>query len=155
MWRAEMFVDKRPQKKIFFDELACDSVIEETRLFQNFTTVVQKFKVLDLKFFLQKSFNECEETLSELTDMYESDTEKEDLLSKLKSFCQLFQADAARSVISDVHIICNVEHFLRNLRNERNVSKLANERNVSKLANIYRIYSVLPASAERSFSRLK
>src|SRR6218665_963051 len=54
-----------------------DSVIEETRLFQNFTTVVQKFQVLDLNFFLQKSFNECEETLSELTDMYESDTEKE------------------------------------------------------------------------------
>jgi len=38
---------------------------------------VQKFQVLDLNFFLQKSFNECEETLSELTDMYESDTEKE------------------------------------------------------------------------------
>src|SRR6218665_3334162 len=86
-----MFVDKRPQKKKFFDELACDSVIEETRLFQNFTTVVQKFKVLDLKFFLQNSFNECEETLSELTDMYESDTEKEDILSKLKSFCQLYK----------------------------------------------------------------
>src|SRR6218665_2437004 len=45
-----------------------DSVIEERRLFQNFTTVVQKFQVLDLHFFLQKSFNECEETLSELTD---------------------------------------------------------------------------------------
>src|SRR6218665_2920126 len=88
-----MFVDKRPQKKKFFYELARDSVIEETRLFQNFTTVVQKFKVLDLKFFLQKSFNECEETLSELTDMYESDTEKEDLglLSELKTFCQLYK----------------------------------------------------------------
>jgi len=48
-----MFVDKRPQKKKFFDELARDSVIEETRLFQNFTTVVQKFKVLDLKFFFR------------------------------------------------------------------------------------------------------
>ena len=36
---------------------------------------MQKFKVLDLNFFL----NECEEELSELTDkiMYESDTEKE------------------------------------------------------------------------------
>ena len=30
---SEMFVDKRPQKKKFFDELARDSVIEETRLF--------------------------------------------------------------------------------------------------------------------------
>ena len=49
----EMFVDKRPQKKKFFYELARDSVIEETRLFQNFTTVVQKFKVLDLKFFFR------------------------------------------------------------------------------------------------------
>ena len=29
---AEMFVDKRPQKKKFFDELARDSVIEETGL---------------------------------------------------------------------------------------------------------------------------
>ena len=85
-----MFVDKRLQKKFFY-ELARDSVIEETWLFQNLTTVVQKFKVLDLKFFLQKSFNECEETLSELTDMYESDTEKEDLLSELKSFCQLYK----------------------------------------------------------------
>ena len=72
-----MFVDKRPQKKKFFDELARDSVIEEIRLFQNFTAVVQKFKVLYLKFFLQKSFNECEETLSELTEICESDTEKE------------------------------------------------------------------------------
>jgi len=50
----EMFVDKRTQKKKFFDELARDSVIEETRFFQNFTTVVQKCKVLDLKFILQK-----------------------------------------------------------------------------------------------------
>ena len=39
-----MFVDKRPRKKKFFDKLVRDSVIEETRLFQNFTTVVQKFK---------------------------------------------------------------------------------------------------------------
>ena len=38
-----MFVDKRPQKKKFFDELARDSVIEEINLFQNFITVVQKF----------------------------------------------------------------------------------------------------------------
>src|SRR6218665_814861 len=86
-----MFVDKRLQKKKFFYELARDSVIEETRLFQYLTTVVQKFKVQDLKFFLQKSFNECEETLSELTDMYESDTEKEDLLSELKSFFSCFK----------------------------------------------------------------
>src|SRR6218665_2427233 len=89
-----MFVDKRPQKKKFFGELARDSIIEERRLFQNFTTIVQKFKVLDLTFLLRKSFNECEETLSELTDMHESDTEKEDLadlLSELKSFCQLYK----------------------------------------------------------------
>ena len=47
---------------------------------------MQKFKVLDPKLFVQKSFNECEEALSELADMYESDTDKEDLLSEFKSF---------------------------------------------------------------------
>src|SRR6218665_1665762 len=67
----EIFVEKRPQKK-FFDELARDSVIKETRLrfkietvynlldtfsnqlkelFKEFITVLQRFKVLDRKFF--------------------------------------------------------------------------------------------------------
>src|SRR6218665_139056 len=58
------------RRSFSMNRLDRDSVIEETRLFQNFTTVVQKFKVLYLKFVLQKSFNECEETLSELTDIY-------------------------------------------------------------------------------------
>ena len=52
-------------------------LLKKQGCFKDFTTVVQKFKVLDLKFFLQISFNECEETLSELTNMYESDPEKE------------------------------------------------------------------------------
>ncbi len=67
----EMFVEKRPHKKNFFDELARDSVIEETRLrfniekFYNLLdtfsnqlkerfkshTVVQNSKVLHSKFF--------------------------------------------------------------------------------------------------------
>src|SRR6218665_906651 len=113
-----MLDEKRPQKNKFLDELARDSVIEETRArfkietfynlldtfsnqlkerFKDFITVVQKFKVVDQTFFIQKSFNECEEALSELADMYESDTEKEDLLCEFKSFCQLYkQNDAAR-----------------------------------------------------------
>jgi len=52
---------------------------------------VQNSKVLDLKFFAQKSFNECEEPLSKLADMYESDTEKEDLLFEFKSVCHLYK----------------------------------------------------------------
>jgi len=86
-----MFVEKRPQKNTYFDQLAhvyrsrghADPVIEEPRYrlrfkietshnlldtfsnqlkesFKDFTTVVQKFKVLDQEFF-QKSFTECEE----------------------------------------------------------------------------------------------
>jgi len=50
---------------------------------------VQNSKVLDPNFFVQKSFNECEEPLSKLADMYESDTEKEDLLFEFKSVCHL------------------------------------------------------------------
>ena len=105
-----MFVEKRPQKNKFFDELVHDPVIEETRLrlietfynlldtfsnqlkesFKDITTVVQKFKVLDQKFVVQKTFNECEEALSEMADMYELDTsEKADLLFEFKSFSQL------------------------------------------------------------------
>jgi len=63
--------NERPQKKKFFDELARDSVIKETRsrfkietfynlwdtfsnqlkeLFKDFATVLQRFKVLDPKF---------------------------------------------------------------------------------------------------------
>jgi len=38
--------------------------------FKDFTTVVQKFKILAPKFVAQKYFNECEEALSELADMY-------------------------------------------------------------------------------------
>ena len=85
----EMLVEKRLQKNKFLDELARDSVIAETRVrfkvetfynlldtfsnqlkerFKDITTVVQKFKVLDPKFVVQKSFNECEEALSELAD---------------------------------------------------------------------------------------
>ena len=167
----EMFVEKRPQKKKkFFDELARDSVLEETRLifkidtfytlldtfsnqleerFKDFTTVGHKCKVLDPTFFVQESFNECEEALSELADMYESDTEKEDLLSEFKSFCQLYKQMLKDAVISKVHKICDVLHFLE----IREMSGI-----FSNLAKLYRIYNVLTvssASAERSFSRLK
>lgn len=167
----EMFVEKRPQKKKpFFDELARDSVIEKTKLrfkidtfyilldtfsnqlkerFKDFTSVVHKFKVLDPTFFVQKSFNECVDALSELADMYESDIEKEDLLSEYKSFCQLYKQMLNDAVITEVHKICDVLHFLE----IREMSRI-----FSNLANLYRIYSVLPvssASAERSFSRLK
>jgi len=100
--------------------LARDSVIDETRLrfkietfnnlldtfsnqmkerFKDITTVVQKFKVLDPKFVVQKSFNECEEALSKLADMYELDTEKADLLSEFKSFCQLYKQMPQDAVI--------------------------------------------------------
>src|SRR6218665_2852486 len=107
----EMFVEKRPQKNKFFDELVHDPVIEKTLLrfkietfynlldtfsnqlkesFKDITTAVQKFKVLDQKFVVQKTFNECEEALSEMADMYELDTsEKADLLFEFKSFSQL------------------------------------------------------------------
>src|SRR6218665_1059047 len=113
-----MFVEKRPQKSKFFDELVHGPVIEETMLrfkietfynlldtfsnqlkesFKDITTVVQKFKVLDQKFVVQKTFNECEEALSEMSDMYELNTVKADLLFEFKSFCQLCkQNDAAR-----------------------------------------------------------
>src|SRR6218665_2102196 len=112
-----MLVEKRPQKNKFFDELVHNPVIEETRLrlietfcnlwdtfsnqlkesFKDITTVMQKFKVLDQKFVFQKSFNEREEALSEMADMYELNTEKSDLLCEFKSFCQLCkQNDAAR-----------------------------------------------------------
>lgn len=167
----EMFAEKRPQKKKkFFDELARDSVLEETRLrfkvdtfftlldtfsnqleerFKDFTTVVHKFKVLDPKYFVQKSFHECEEALSDLADMYESDTEKEDLLSEFKSFCQLYKQMLKDGLISEVHKICDVLNFLE-------IGEMSGI--FSNLANLYRIYNVLPvssASAERSFSRLK
>src|SRR6218665_2607770 len=53
------------------------------------------------------------------------------------------------AVISEVHIICDVSHFLE-IREMSGV--------FSNLANLYRIYNVVhvsSASAERSFSRLK
>src|SRR6218665_2881017 len=115
---SEMLVEKRLQKNKFLDELARDSVIEETRVrfkvetfynlldtfsnqlkesFKDITTVVQKFKVLDQKFVVQKTFNKCEEALSEMSDVYELNTVKADLLFEFKSFCQLCkQNDAAR-----------------------------------------------------------
>jgi len=52
---------------------------------------VQKFKVLDAKYFFQKSLKEYKETLSKLADMCESDTEKEDLLSEFKSFLLMYK----------------------------------------------------------------
>ena len=44
--------------------------------------------------------------------MYESDTEKEDLLSEFKSFCQLYKQMLQDDVISEVHKIRDVLHFL-------------------------------------------
>jgi len=73
---------------------------------------VQKFQVLDPKFFVQRSFNEREEVLSELADMYESDTEKEDLLPEFESFCQLYKQMLQDAVISEVHEICDGLYFL-------------------------------------------
>ena len=163
----EMFVEKRPHKKTFFDEFARDSVIEEARFtietfynlldtfsnqlkerFKDFITVVQKFKVVDQTFFIQKSFNECEEALSELADMYESDTEKEDLLASSNLFVsctsRMMLQDA---VISEVHKICDVLHLPN--RNERDL--------FSNLANFIEYNNVLPVSsrptsAERSLA---
>lgn len=117
-----------------FDELACDLVLEEKRLrfkmyafyslsdtfwsqlekwFKDFTTFAHKFKVVDQIFFVQKYFNECEEVLSELADMHESDTENlEDLILEFKSFCQLYKEMLKDAVISEVHKICDVLHFI-------------------------------------------
>lgn len=81
--------------------------------------------------------------------MYESDTEKEDLLSEFKSFCQLYKQMLKDGLISEVHKICDVLNFLE-------IGEMSGI--FSNLANLYRIYNVLPvssASAERSFSRLK
>src|SRR6218665_300239 len=41
------------KRRSFFYEFARHSVNEETRLFKNFTTVVQKFQVLDRNFFFK------------------------------------------------------------------------------------------------------
>ena len=53
------------------------------------------------------------------------------------------------AVISEVHKICDIFHFLE-------IREMTG--NFSNLVNLYRIYNVLPvssASAERSFGRLK
>jgi len=92
-----MFVEKQPQKKKFFDELARDSVIEGTRLrlkidilqfvgylfkstertFKDFTTIVHKFKVLDPNFFRNLLMNVKKRYPSwQIGQLYESDTEK-------------------------------------------------------------------------------
>jgi len=78
---------------------------------------VHKFKVLDPKFFVQKSFNECEESYYPSCQIHESDTEKEDLLSKFKSFCQLYKQMLQEAVISEVHKICGFI-FLRNSKKD-------------------------------------
>jgi len=62
--------------------------------------------------------------------MYESDTEKEDLLSEFKSFCQLYKQMLQGAVISEFHKICDVLHFLE----IREMSGI-----FSNLANLYRI----------------
>ena len=81
--------------------------------------------------------------------MYESDTEKEDLLSEFKSFYQLYKQMLQDAVTSEVHKICDVLHFLE-------ICEISGI--FSILANSYGIYNVLHvsnASAERSFSRLR
>ena len=62
--------------------------------------------------------------------MYESDTEKEDSLSEFKSVCQLYKQMQQDAVISEVHEICDVLHFLE----IREMSGI-----FSNLANPYRI----------------
>ena len=82
--------------------------------------------------------------------MYESDTEKEDLLSEFKCFCQWYKHMLQDAVISEVHKICDVLYFLQ----FREMSE-----NFSNLANLYRIlcdvFPVSSASFERCFSRIK
>jgi len=70
--------------------------------------------------------------------MYESDTEKEDLLSEFKSFCQLFKQMLQDAVNSEVHKICDVLHFLE----IREMSGF-----FSNLASLYCLYNVLPVSS--------
>jgi len=88
----------------------------------------------DPKFVVRKSFNECEEALPGLPDRYESDTEKKDLLSDFKYFWQLYKQMLQDAVISEVHEIYDVLHFLE----IREMSWIS-----SKLTNFYRIYDVL------------
>lgn len=72
--------------------------------------------------------------------------------SKFKSLCQLYKQmlnDAVTAVISELHKICNVLHFIK-------IRKMSGI--FPNLANLYRIYNDLPissASAEWSFSRLR
>jgi len=60
------------------------------------------------------TFNEREEALSKLEDMpmHESNTGKEDLLYELKSLCQLYKQMLQDAVISEIHKIFDVLHFL-------------------------------------------
>ena len=108
----EAFKGKRTQKERFFDEMINDSVVEDARerfkievfyvlldvfknqlkdRFKDFSKVVQKFRILDPKSFIEKSFNECKDELTNLTNMYESDLNKEDLFSEFKSFSSLYK----------------------------------------------------------------
>ena len=59
------------------------------------------------------TFSKCQEALSKLADrpmpMYESDTETQDLQSKFKSSCQLYNQMLQDIVISEIHKICDVQ----------------------------------------------
>ena len=90
---------------------------------------MQNSKVLDLNFF--KSF-ECEEPLSKLADMYESDTEKEDLLSEFKSVCRMYKQMLQNAVMSEDHKVSDVLRFFE----IHGMSRI-----LSNLASLYRIYN--------------
>ena len=93
------------------------------------------------------TFIECEEALSKLADMpmYESDTGKEDLLSELKSVCQLYKQMLQDAVISEIRKIFDVLHFLEILEMSWIFQTFIETYN--------NVFPASIASAERSFSR--
>ena len=88
-----------------------------------------KFKDLDPKLFVQKSFNECEEAYYPSWQIHDSYTEKEDLLSEFKSFYQLDKQIVQDAVISEVPKIY-VLHFLE-------IREMSGS--FANLANLYRL----------------
>src|ERR1044072_1665010 len=80
--------------------------------FKDFSKVVQKFRILDPKFFIEKSFNVRKDELTNLADMYESDLDKENLFSEFKSFSSLYKQSISDSVISELHKIGNLLEFI-------------------------------------------
>jgi len=77
--------------------------------------------------------------------VYESDTGKEDLLSELKSVCQLYKQMLQDAVISEIHKIFDVLHFLEILEMSRIFQTFIEAYN--------NVFPASIASAERRFSR--